>query len=417
MSIFSLGLNHQTAPIAFREKVAAMISDLAIANQTFAKIANLEEVITVSTCNRVEIYAVTKGESTVNVVLDWFRENGIEIEQKYFYLHQGKEVVNHLFRVVASLDSMILGENQIIAQVRTAFQSAEKVSLVGPVLRRVFEKAFAVAKKVRTDTRISEGAVSIGRAGVDLASQVLGNLSGKTAMIVGAGEHGQLIANNLKDQGVQDLYISNRTYDRAVRIATELSALPIRLSEIGRYLERCDIVVASIGGGTQVVSLSMVEAVLRARRFKPLVFIDLSVPRVFDSKIHSIGDAYLFDVDDLQSITVQGLTHRQQEALQAEQIVETEAAQCWTVLHVDQHNHSIGRVFQNANSIVETEMQRLEGQLSLSPEQMQLIQKALVSVGKKVLHHPVLHAKELAKSGQVTELQVFLSKIIPPEMK
>ena len=413
MSVFSIGLNHVTAPIGFREQIASIVQDLGRANQTLSRFAGLTEVITISTCNRVEIYAVGTDDTSSGLVFEWLKSKGIPIESKYFYIHTERAVVSHLFRVVSSLDSMILGENQIISQVRSAFQTAETVSSVGPVLRRIFERAFSVAKKVRTDTKISEGSVSIGRAGVDLSKQVLGDISSKTAMIIGAGEHGQLIANNLKNQGLTELYIANRTIERAVNLAHQLSALPIRLSEVNRYLERCDIVVASIGGGQQVIDKVNVERSIKSRRYKSMVFIDLSMPRVFERSIHSVSDAYLFDIDDLKSLTIQGLEKRKAEAEMAEQIVEVEVDSCWTVLHSDRHNQTIGEVFQNASDIVAGEIQRLQGQGVWTVEQLDLIRKSMDSVSKKVLHNPVHHARQLAKSNQHIELQVFLSTLLP----
>ena len=413
MSVFSIGLNHVTAPIAFREQIAAIVQDLGRANQTLSLFADLKEVITISTCNRVEIYGVGNGETSSNLVFEWLKSKGIQVDSKHFYIHTDRAVVYHLFRVVSSLDSMILGENQIISQVRSAFQKAETVSSVGPVLRRIFERSFAVAKKVRTDTKISEGSVSIGRAGVELSKQVLGDISSKTAMIIGAGEHGQLIANNLKDQGLVELYIANRTIERAVDLANQLSALPIPLSDVNRYLERCDIVVASIGGGNQVIDKVTVERTIKSRRYKPVVFIDLSMPRVFERSIHSVNDAYLFDVDDLKSLTMQGLEKRKSEAQMAEQIVEVEVDNCWTVLHSDRHNQTIGEVFQNASDIVAGEIERLQGQGGWTVDQLDLIRKSMDSVSKKVLHNPVQHARRLAKSNQSTELQEFLSTLLP----
>ena len=413
MTVFSLGINHQTAPISFREQVAGLMGDLSLTNASLSQVASLEEVITISTCNRVEIYGVGPNEHSVKTILEWLKSSGVDIREQYFYCHLGQDAVSHLFRVVSSLDSMILGENQIIAQVRSAFHTADGGASVGPILRRIFEKAFMVAKKVRTQTKISEGAVSIGRAGVDLANQVLGDMSGKTAMIVGAGEHGQLIANNLKNQGLSELYIANRTMSRAVSLAEELGALPLPLSDIHRYLSRCDVIVGSIGGGQQVIHRKDVENAIRKRRYKPLVFMDLSVPRVFDRSIHELNDAYLFDVDDLQSITHQGMDKRKREAEQAEAIVKDESTQCWAILHVDQHNHTIGQVFQNSNQIISSELQRLSHQHDWSDAELSMIEKALSSVANKVLHNPIQHAKNLGKVGDSRELQRYLQTLLP----
>lgn len=415
MSIFSVGVNHQTAPLAFREQVASAVQNLMETNRSLTMHDSLSEIVTISTCNRVEFYCVCPKGTDQEVVFDWLKQNGVQTERKYFYWYNGQAVVQHLFRVVSSLDSMILGENQIVSQVRSAFQCAERSASVGPILRRIFEKSFVVAKKIRTETRISEGAVSIGRAGVDLSRQVLGDISNKTAMIIGAGEHGQLIAKNLRSKGLSELYVANRTYERAVSLAKEFDAFPIKLSDVPKYLERCDVIVSSIGGGECVIHRKHVDVALKNRRYKPLVFIDLSVPRVFDVEIHDLNDAYLFDVDDLQSITAQGVNKRKQEAATVETIVETEVEQCWSRLFADQHNHSIGTVFQNASNIVSQELERLQTQTELSESELDMVTKSMNSIVKKILHHPVQHAQLLAKSNQTTELQRYLSTFVKAE--
>lgn len=411
MPLLSIGLNHNTAPLAYREQLSAVVKDAVSVNQTMLMHSMFSEIVTVSTCNRVEFYTVVK-EGGQSVVFEYLAKQGIELQKEFFYQYVGQDAVNHLFRVVSSLDSMILGENQIIGQVRSSFQNAELSSSVGPVLRRLFERAFIVAKKVRTETKISEGAVSIGRAGVELSCQVLGEVWDKSAMIIGAGEHGQLIAKNLKDQGLKDLFIANRTFDRASVIAKEMGALPITLDGINRYLERCDMVVSSVGGGTQIIDRPSVENALRVRKYKPMVFMDLSVPRVFDVSIHDLSDAYLFDVDDLKSITTQGAERRKAEAVAAQKIVEEEVVHCWNQLHSDQHNSTIGTVFKNANQIVEGELSRLKAQLHLDDEVLAIVEKAMNSAVKKVLHNPIKHAQMLAKLNQSVELKDYLSTLV-----
>lgn len=416
MPLVSIGLNHNTAPLAYREKLSAVVKDAVSVNQIMLMDSSFSEIVTVSTCNRVEFYTVVK-EGGESVVFEHLAKQGIELKKEFFYQYVGQDAVNHLFRVVSSLDSMILGENQIIGQVRTSFQHAEMSFTVGPVLRRLFERAFIVAKKVRTKTKISEGAVSIGRAGVDLSCQVLGEVWDKSAMIVGAGEHGQLIAKNLKDQGLRDLYIANRTFERASVIAKEMGALPIPLDGISRYLERCDMVVSSVGGGAQIINRQSVENALRARKYKPMVFMDLSVPRVFDVSIHDLNDAYLFDVDDLKSITAQGAERRKAEAIAAQKIVEEEVVHCWNQMHSDQHNTTIGAVFKNANQIVEGELSRLKTQLHLDDEMLTIVEKAMNSAVKKVLHNPIKHAQMLAKTNQDVELKDYLSTLVGEKLK
>ena len=411
MPLISIGLNHNTAPLAYREELSSLVQDIVSINTSLRSDGVVSEIVTISTCNRVEFYSVVQEESE-GVLFERLAKLGIALKREFFYQYAGQEAVQHLFRVVSSLDSMILGENQIIAQVRSSFQYAEKSSSVGPILRRLFERAFIVAKKVRTNTKISEGAVSIGRAGVELSCQVLGDVWNKTAMIIGAGEHGQLIAKNLKEQGLSDLFIANRTFERASTIAKEIGAFPIPLEAINQYLVRCDMVISSVGGGTQIIGRSSVEMALKNRRYKPMVFMDLSVPRVFDLTIHELNDAYLFDVDDLKSITSQGAELRKAEAIAVEKIVKEEVAHCWIQLHSDQHNATIGEVFKNALQIVDGELSRIKAQTDLDDATLQVVEKAMNTAVKKILHNPIKHAQMLAKNNQTSDLKDYLLTLL-----
>jgi glutamyl-tRNA reductase len=272
-----------------------------------------------------------------------------------------------------------------------------------------------VAKKVRTETKISEGSVSIGRAGVELVVQVLGELENSKALVVGAGEHGQLVANNLIQQHLTDLTFANRTLSRAMALSKELGGTTVDIKDIPSIFYKMDVIVSSIGGGQQIIHKSEVAAALKLRSYKPMIFIDLSVPRVFDIAIHDLEDAYLFDVDDLKGLTDETEQKRIQEANLAEGIINEEVRLCWEILHDNQYNRNIGNVFQKAQEIVESEVVRLEQQLDLSINQKEKIQKSMQSLVRKLYHHPIRHLHHLAKKDLEGEIQELLNILLGVE--
>ena len=333
--------------------------------------------------------------------------------KQHFYTYQGKDVLHHLFRVVSSLDSMILGESQIVSQIRTAYRLASQERSIGPVLRRSIDRALVVAKRVRTETDISKEGVSIGRAGVDLAVQVLGNLQGRSALLIGAGEHGKLVAKNLVSRRLKTLAIANRTSERAKDLAFELNATAIDIDEIPKWLAKVDIVITSVGGGDILVSKEMVKQSFKPRGYKPLVAIDLSLPRVIDPKVHALEDAYLFDIDDLAQLARSGAQKRVEEAALAEKIVASETSQCWKMLQDDKYNADIGSVFRQAEIIRTAEVERLfEDVENLSEGEKLLVDKMSKSLIKRLLHNPMQVAHQLAREEDNEQLHFLLASFL-----
>ena len=404
MTLIAFGVNHNTATVELREKFSRIVSTshfLEHVNVT----DSVHECVVLSTCNRVEIYAVVPNDMDGSHFFENFQLNELKPFRENFYTYASEEVVHHLFRVVSSLDSMILGENQILSQTRAAYQVCVERVWTGAILRRLFERAFKLAKEVRTHTAISEGAVSIGRAGVDLAQQVLGDLSSVAALIIGAGEHGQLVANNMKNQGLINITIANRTVERAEEFASQIQGSYCGLDNIIEVIEQVDVVVSSVGGGEIIVDKDMVRNLMRSRKYKPLVFIDLSVPRVFDVALHELDDVYLFDVDDLKGLTDHGESLRRTEAVVVEEMVQDATIDCWRLLHADQHNRTIGQVFQNASVLCCKELERLKSQANFSDEQIHLIHRSMESLVRKIYHHPVQHVHALANDDKINEIQ------------
>lgn len=411
--MIAIGLNHHTAPIELREQVARVLQDTASVLQHCKESGLVSEISVLSTCNRVEIYGVS--ESRGQQLLEWLAEKGqfvMDVVAKHFYVLYDQDAVQHLFRVISSLDSMIVGENQIVAQVKQAYQQAEQAKTVGPILRRCMDRALVVAKRVRSQTTISQGSVSIGRAGVELASQVIGELKNSTALLLGAGEHGQLIATNLKAKGIKELMVCNRTFARAAELAEVFGGSAVPIAELEHYLCKSDIVISCIGGGDVLIQYSMVEKAVKQRRYKPMVLIDLSMPRVIDSAVQNIEDAYLFDIDDLKHITAEGGNLRQQQAQEAEKIIIEETVYCWKILHADQHNQQIGAVFQHAHQVRQLELQRFFQGVDLSAEQQKAVEQMTASLVKKILHHPIQRAHQLAQEGNVHELHNLLQALM-----
>ena len=413
MALVVFGLNHKSAPIELREDVGRVIVQNQEFLAEFSGLEAVEEVLVLSTCNRVEIYGVLVTENCENYLLDWLlQKSKRSLESGHYYFYQGEGVVHHLFRVVSSLDSMIIGENQIVSQFRDAYRLADQTRTLGAILRRMVDKALMVAKKIRSQTAISAEGVSIGRAGLDLASQVLGDLRKKKALLIGAGEHGEVIAKNMISRGIGSVVIANRTLSRAENLALELDAKAIPLDEIPTVLPKIDVVLTSVGGGQTILSKTQVQQALRRRFFSPMVLIDLSVPRVLDLAIHDVSDAYLFDVDDLRQLAGIGLEKRKIEAEKAEMIIERESSRTWDILNSDQHNRKIGEIFQQAEEIRKREIEKLSQQIQLDSISSEAVEKMSKSLIKRLLHNPVLELHHLLREQRAEEAEILLNALL-----
>ena len=321
-----LGLSHKTAPVQLRERFAIPDDALAAVAER-ARAAGCREAVIVSTCNRVEIYATLDANTAPARLAEVLRSDaGAPLQlDDHVYQHQGEAAVRHLFRVASSLDSMVVGEPQILGQLKTAFEACRALSLSGPVLNRAVERAFSVAKRVRTETGIARSVVSISSVAVDLARQIFGKLDGRTAVLVGAGEMGELAARHLLQAGVSELLVANRNVERAMKLASTLGGNPRGLDELPRLLVEADIVITSTGARTFLVERKMMAKALKARKYRPIFLIDIAVPRNIDPTLHTLDNVFVYDVDDLQSIAEENLESRRREAQIAEALVDAEA--------------------------------------------------------------------------------------------
>jgi glutamyl-tRNA reductase len=328
-TLFILGVNHQTAPVAVRERLAFAEDEIVAALGRLKQCAPaLAEAALISTCNRVEIIGVTGDNARAAAEAAGFLASDRGVASEAFapalYNFAGREAARHLFRVGASLDSMVVGEPQILGQLKIAYAQAVEAGSAGLVLHRAFHKAFAVAKRVRKATLIGHGAVSVSSAAVSLAGKIFDSLTDKTVMLMGAGKMAELTARNLKRLGIESLLITSRTFDNAVALARDLGGTAVPFDSFKPYLKIADVVIGSLAATRPVLGPEEFETIVRERRYRPMFLIDLGVPRNFDERLNSMENVYLYDIDDLGAVVTESREEREREAQKAATIVELE---------------------------------------------------------------------------------------------
>jgi glutamyl-tRNA reductase len=410
--LYMVGINHATAQVELREQLAVADAGVASLAAVLSARGLADELLVLSTCNRTELYIAPGPRFEAEALIDvWAGATGArlgEVEPNLIQ-HRDADALQHLFRVASSLDSMVLGEPQIAGQLRRAYQVAVEGGSVGTTLRRSLDNALRVARRVRTETDISREAVSVGRAGVELARQVLGDLSGRSALLVGAGEHGKLVARALLDYGLSELVVANRTFQRASNLAERFGASAVPLADAWRVLERVDICMVSTGAGRILLDRGQLAPVMRHRRYRSLVLIDLSVPRNVSADVDALGGVYRFDVDDLNKVAQQGRASRQAEAQRGEAIVATEAVTCWGALRSAAAAERLGHLTRRAEEVRQAELTR--GLAALGPlpaAQRDVIDAMTRALVKKILHPPLSTARRLAAEGREDELEQLL---------
>ena len=324
MTILAVGLNHKTAPVDIRERLAFGPDILAAALRSLADDPEVRETAILSTCNRTEVYCVLEGTPRTPVATWLGRFHGLEPDRvaPYLYTHLDHQAVAHLLAVASGLDSMVLGEPQILGQVKSAFQAAAAAGTAGKLLGRLFQHSFAVAKQVRTDTAIGTSPVSVAFAAVSLARQIFSDLRDQTALLVGAGETIELAARHLHQHGVGRILVANRTVERAHALAVQFGGYPIALTEVGHHLPEADILISSTASPLPVIGKGMVERALRARKHRPIFMVDIAVPRDIEPEVGELDDIYLYTVDDLQNVVEEGQRSRREAALAAREIID-----------------------------------------------------------------------------------------------
>lgn len=326
MTLLAVGINYNTAPVAIRERLAFPAESLYASLQELRQVREISEAAILSTCNRTEFYCTTTTNDE-KFLIDWVAQaKNIPPDTftPYLYTHADNQSIRHIFRVACGLDSMILGEPQILGQMKTAYQAACEAGTLGKHLGKLFQQTFTAAKKVRTDTAIGSSPVSVAFAAVQLAQQIFADLKEQTALLIGAGETIELTARHLKQQGIGRIIVANRTHAKAQIIAEQFDGLAISLSEMPAHLEEADIVISSTASQLPILGKGSVESALKKRRYKPMFMLDLAVPRDIETEVEQLRDVFLYTVDDLQNTIDQNMDSRRRAAEQAEEIIDTQ---------------------------------------------------------------------------------------------
>lgn len=406
MNIIVIGLSHKTASVEIRERVAFSPNLIEKPLRDLVNLDGIIEGVIVSTCNRVEIYATTRdiagGISRIKRFMADHHRIPLETLEPHLYSHHSEAAIRHVFRVASSLDSMVVGEPQILGQIKTSYGYAAEYKTSGIILNRFLHKAFSVAKRVRTETKIASSAVSVAFAAVELAKKVLGDLSDKTVMLVGAGEMCELAAKHFMNCGAKGVMVTNRTFERAERLAEEFGGEAVRFDELFQHLHRADIVLSSTGAPHIIIGPKDVEEVVKRRKFRPMFFIDIAVPRDIDQKVDDVDGAFLFTVDDLQEIVQANLAQRGLEAQKAEEIINQEIGQFHKWLSQLEVTPTIVALRSRFDEIRRAELEKtVSAWKELPPDAEKRLESLTMAMMNKLLHQPTLVLKKAGQGGRV----------------
>jgi glutamyl-tRNA reductase len=392
--IVLVGLSHHTAPVEVRERVAFANGRLEPALRRLVALDGVSEGAILSTCNRVEVIASGPVPDAMAAAIPGFlaREHGLAEATLagHLYTLAGREAVRHLFRVAASLDSMVVGEPQILGQLKEQYAAAAAAGVSGQVLHRCFHKSFSVAKRVRSETGIAEKAVSIASAAVELARSIFDPLAEKTALLLGAGVMGELTARQLLGQGVGSVMVTNRTFERAIEVARSLGGIPVPWERLGRTLPLTDLVIGAASGDDFLLRPPQLEHAMHERRRRPMFLIDLAVPRAFDPALNAIDGVYLYDIDDLEGVIADNRGTRAREAAKAETIVEAEVDAYWRWFTSLDVVPTIVALRDKLEAIRQRELARsLTALGDVDPRQREVVERLTTTLVNKILHGPV----------------------------
>jgi glutamyl-tRNA reductase len=414
MSIVLVGLNHKSAPVEIRERLS--FSDEACRESLRLLVDGtvIQEGLIVSTCNRVEILTAASSnqgkecQRRIDSFLTEIRSLPSDLFRSHLYTHSDEAAVRHLFRVASSLDSMVVGEPQVLGQVRRAYSHAVSAGTAGRVLHRLVHHAFRVAKRVRNETGIASSAVSISYTAVELGRKIFGSLAECTVLLVGAGEMAELAAKHLVNAGASKLLITNRTEDAAAEMANRFGAITVPFATLGENLSQADIVICSTSSDSYVIDRQMAQSALTERRNKPLFLIDISVPRNVDPSIGEIENLFVFDIDDLASVVESNLRERQREAQLAEEIIEHEVLQFEQSLRGMDVGPLIGALQQKLQVIAQSELKKYRNRFGqLTPEQERAIEQMLYSTLNKLSHPIITRMRRSADSGDTQDIELL----------
>lgn len=401
MHLTLVGLSHKTAPVEIREKLTFPANRQEEALAILTQSSDVAEALILSTCNRTEIYAVTSadvdGPSAIIDFLSEYHDLDRHDLIRYLYISEGEPVVKHLFRVVASLDSMVVGEAQILGQVKDAYEHAFEYNGTGRIFNKLFRQSFEVGKRVRNETTIGESAVSISYAAVELAKKVFDTLEGRNVLILGAGKMSELTAKHLVSNGVAEVLVANRTYERAVELAKTFSGEAIPYEDLGKRLGDADILISSTAATTYVVDKTMVATAMKSRRGKPLFLIDIALPRDIDPAVNDLGDVFLYNIDDLSGVVEANLEVRMHEAEKAETIIAEEMVAFEAWLESMEVVPTVAAIRAKAEQVRQAELEKAIKRLGgLSEKELKTIDAMSCAIVNKMLHGPTNRLKEIS---------------------
>ncbi|WP_439211930.1 glutamyl-tRNA reductase [Duffyella gerundensis] len=411
MTLLALGINHKTAPVALRERVTFTPDTLDEALNSLLAQPMVQGGVVLSTCNRTELYlSVEQQENLQEQLVRWlcdYHQLGEEEVRNSLYWHHGNDAVSHLMRVASGLDSLVLGEPQILGQVKKAFSDSQRGHSLSSELERMFQKSFSVAKRVRTETDIGASAVSVAFAACTLARQIFESLSTVNVLLVGAGETIELVARHLREHNVKKLMIANRTRERAQLLADEVNAEVIALADIDARLAEADIIISSTASPLPIIGKGMVERALKARRNQPMLLVDIAVPRDVEPEVGKLPNAYLYSVDDLQNIIEKNMAQRKAAAVQAETIVVQESSEFMSWLRAQSAVSTIREYRSQAEQVRSELEERALAALQQGADPQQVMRDLAHKLTNRLIHAPTKSLQQAARDGDGERLQIL----------
>ena len=417
MTLLALGINHRTATVAVREQVAFTPTQLESALAELRSLPHISEAAVLSTCNRTELYCVTDtaGEQTV---LDWLgRFHNLRVEElsRCAYHYHDNEAARHLMRVAVGLDSMVLGEPQILGQLKDAYQQARQAKGLGGELERLFQHTFAVAKQVRTETGIGKNPVSVAYAAVSMASRIFDDFSRANALLIGAGETIELVARHLHEAGVRQLTVANRTRERAEQVSSSLGGTAITLPEIPDALEHADIVISSTASPLPILGKGMVERALKKRRHRPVFMVDIAVPRDIEPEVGELADVFLYTVDDLEEVIEENRRHRQVAADQAESLIEHGVGSWQHERRIRNGGEVIRDYRRHGEALRDQARDQALERLAKGEDPVKVVERLAHQLASRLMHQPTLTIREAASQENHDLLSAAPRLLLPPK--
>jgi glutamyl-tRNA reductase len=398
MPLQIFGLNHNTAPVQIRERIIFSDDDIARALPQLLNLDGIEEVVLLSTCNRTEFYVVSS-KSSIEILKTWLQndQNLDTKTRKALFTLQKNHAIKHIFRVACGLDSIVLGEPQILGQLKDAYRQAQQAGSVGRQLSRLFQHTFSVAKKVRSDTKIGNNPVSVAYATVTLANQFFAGFSQHTALLIGAGVTIELVAKHLTSKGIGRIFVANRNINRAQALANKFRGFALPLSEIEGTLPEADILISSTASTNPVISLEQMTAAIQARKHKPVFAIDIAVPRDIDPKVSTLSDVYLYTIDDLDKVIIEGRNSREAAAIDANQILDDEVQRYLNMERSKEVSPIIAELHDHGDIVRNEVLKQARVQLKKGTDSNDVLEYATASLLKKMLHQPSVRLREAGK--------------------